>query len=1244
MKKRRLFLMLLAFVLTFTMIFPSIVLFAEESTIIAYENEYTEYNFAEYADEYEDYYYEDYAYVPQAAVLAAEGAVNTARFEGLTRIVVELVEPLAVAPTPENIVISNVLNPLPAAWTMPVADIKSVTASGTTVIISLTDDAFVGEGELRGRMAQNAAVTLPGVAPIAVPRQGMPIMGPTGVGLQGTVTHANARINSPTATRNPGNDLWVDMGNQPNNPNTAGNVGQMRTDHGTDPENWPNSFSRTSLVDLEIHGLIFVVDFPDARAEDNTGRVSWPLDTPPVDWYNFYDGQRLMTAEQYFGWRAHFSQAYLEETSFGNINSSFTLIRNSERADGIYRMLHSLYPTSWYLPGGIIFERDRQAGVDMSDLYAIYPWLATNPPGWNGYAFGRGLVAAQSVFQGTQFGIGHPSLISAMRRDFDAYMAALPADDFRRQPGFQFHTYDAIAVENAPGITFGTGNPGGNVWGRQMGFRGEEDTPGLTPGAFITPGFGYALRFNTTTGQDSFERWKFKHHIHELYHQIGFSDNYSEGQVHGPANGNQDPYTGQFSQSYPVGPFHLMGLINIPSPDMFANLKWRNGWFTSDQIVGLNTPGTHRVEITPVETQGGTKFILIPHPQQRGVYLGAELRGGRIGVNDNHRFFTSTDWHYPSTNPNMYICAVTGQNANQLSVRSTIRDRRMGSRNAPGLLIHVTNANRSGVNTPTVVRDVIPRNPETQHERAHGGYFDRQLYGSVLGAYSGIFEHHVPEWGVTFRVDPNHQFALGPDLPGSAHMRPAYYIENNPMPVYVTIVEPTDQDRQVVLYDAQFICMNSIQFRTSHDLRMHTHHSNNFSFTVRKDGQVVAGRTAPAVAAGSIVNAGGVRVIQVTSNTIRLGFFGVAPGANNTPGPGNINRSPFTFEDITGQSGATVTVQFSPGNDHRQVMLMQGPEAVVAPSRTVVPGSVGIVTLSDARFVSPSRIVARSDRDLGGFTFGNVGRTAIRITRPDGTVVQPNQFISPNASLFNMGSVFPGALNMPDGFHVFPAAYDPVHNELHINLLATGAAAPFANLDETIGVTIEIIEPVSNYAHNRAGLVGGAPGPHNVPAARWLHQVSMSIGAEPAETQVARLSGFFNGRIPTGAAERATLGVVGGHRGTVVRTMLDISIEGSGNLTEADLSIFDPLTGVSTPLADWLALFCADAGWAGYSSERADFPMLGDDLIFELDTSDVNAEGIYQYVITFKNPVTGVEWATLKGTFAVNMDYPILNA
>jgi len=1216
MKKKKLISMLLAFALAFTMIIPTIAMFADEyveNESDRHEDDYKEYDLGDQVNEIE-YEYKECEYEINEIAASSELEI-TARFEGLTRIVVELIEPLDAAPTPGNVVISNALNPVPAPWVIPEAEIKSVVTNGTTIIISLTDNAFVGEGELRGRMAQNAVIMMPGFeAPVVIPRQGMPVMGSTGVGLQGTVQHANPN-------RNAGNDLWIDMGT--NVTTNAVGYAQHRVDHGPDPANWPNALSRMSLVDVDVHTLIFVVDFPDARAEDNTGINAWPIDAEPVDWYNFYNGERLMTAEQIFGWRSRFSEDWLVEASFGNINKSFTPIFNSEREDGIYRMPHSLYPTSWYLPGGIIFERDRQAGVDMSDLFALYPWLETNPPGWLGYAFGRGMPGAQGTIQNNVHGWAQPALVDAMRRDLDTYLAALPNDDPRVQPDFRFTSWDGAAVENAPGITFGTANQGGNNWGVQMGFR-REAIGGTAQGR--APSFGYFMTFNTTTGQDSYERWKFKHFVHELYHRMGFSDNYSEGQVHGPASGTMDPYTGQFSQSYPVGPFHLMGLINIPSPDAFANLKWRNGWFRDDQVVGLNTVGTHHVELTPVETEGGTKLVIIPHPTDRGVYLSAELRGGRIGANDNFRFFTSTDWHYPSGNAE----------ADALSVRSTIRDRRMGSRNAPGVLIHITNANRGGTNTPTVVRDVLPRNPETQHERAHGGYFDRQLYASLLGPYSGIFEHELPEWGVTFSVDKNYEFAMGQDLPGSSLMRPAYYKANNPMMLTVTIVAPTVEDRTVRLYDAQFIDMNSIQFRTSHDLRGHTHHSNFFSFTVRKDGEVVAGRTNPAVAGGSIVNAGGVRVIQVTSNTIRLGFFGTAPGASNTPGLGNVNRGPFTLDDITGRSNANVTVQFSPPAGDRGLMLMQGPEATVTPSRTVTNDNVGVVTLSDVRFVSPSRIVATSDRDLGGFTFGNVGRTAIRITRPDGTIIQPNQFIAPATSLFNMGSVFPGALNMPDGFHVFPAAFDPVNNELHINLLATGAATPFTNLDQTIGVTVEIIEPVSNFAHNRGSIPGGSPTPPNVPVARWNHQVNMSIGAEPAEAQVARLSGFFSGLVNTDEKERATLNIIGGHVGTVVRTELDIEISGTGSLTKDDLNIFDPLTGISTPLTEWLALFCEDNGWLGYSRYRADFPMLGDDLIFELDTTGFSAEGIYEYSINFRNPVTGTVWASLEGTFGVS--------
>jgi hypothetical protein len=1040
----------------------------------------------------------------EADGLLSAASLVGARFEGLTRIVVELDAPLS-AITKADVKIDNILSignaADPGYWRVPETDIKSVAVSGNEVVISLADYAFFGQGILRGKMAKDACVAIGAGSPVALPRQGASL-----ASVANRITRANANPASG------GNNTWHDLGG-----------GNHRVDAGTDQANWVNELNRYSLVGMPCHMLFIVFDFPDAKAESNTGITASPGSTP-TDRYNYVRGERLSTAKHYYDWLSTGSKSFLSAISFNNINVTWTLVENSAPSSlGVYRLPYSLYPNRDYLPGGDVYEADKRAGKDMSNLYALYPWLATNPDNWAGYAFDRGGSTAN--WTSATYGIG--SLAAVVRPDLDAMLAKLPEGAPGTATGPRFTGVYYAVVENAPGISYGTSNSGGGNLAVNLGYS-------------ATGARGYALQWNSYMGADSYGAFKWKHLTHELAHQFGVTDYYLEGM-------QPDPYVGSIDTHFGVGGFDHQGYITNHSPDLFGWMKWKFGWFRDDQSVVISDDGTYTVELTPMNTEAGTKIIVIPG-EQRGVVFVIEYRGGYTGADDIKRLENSTDPFDPS-----------GALSNGESLKWYIqKSTRFGTENSPGILMYETNGNYSGTGAMhTRVIDLMPRsldNSEGYGPKSTSGWYATTLMDSLLGPASDKYVYADAAYGISVSLDTK--------LVGDA------YMENSPVTVTVKKTTPPDKDRAPVLFNAAFIDQNTIQFQASMDMRTVGRAAN---WQILRNGQALA----------AVFN-------QTTSNTVRLTVSGSAAA-----GP------PFTMADITGSPGAaTVTVKFNPTGSAGYQYLPSDP-VTVGPSPNIKSvDDIGVVTLSNVRFTSATTFVAVADKDLSGFSQASA-RSALRVTKPDGTVLTSAQVT---------GASFARASRI---------------------LTVTLASGVFADLSSTVGATVELIAPVSNFGHN----VGG-----NALIHRWYHDVTVNKTDKAASSLVASVSGGFEGMYFEKAQNQIVpFNIIGG-TAAGIRTKFDLDIRDgknkSVNVSGFGLFVYNRITGESTPLATWLASFNAAAGFPGYNGID-EFPMTTNMSLMLLFIPPSGAKGNYTYTLTLSSPTDLGLWASIKGGFSV---------
>lgn len=124
-----------------------------------------------------------------------------------------------------------------------------------------------------------------------------------------------------------------------------------------------------------------------------------------------------------------------------------------------------------------------------------------------------------------------------------------------------------------------------------------------------------------TAGNDMF-RWGALWFVHELGHLFGLPDTYLyETKIRGQ----------EVNRFFYVGGWDMMGNIGGHSSDFFSWHKLKLRWLSDQQVIKVANPVRHSIhQLTPVETPGGVKLLVIP-TGLRTAYV-AELRSG-AGVN-----------------------------------------------------------------------------------------------------------------------------------------------------------------------------------------------------------------------------------------------------------------------------------------------------------------------------------------------------------------------------------------------------------------------------------------------------------------------------------------------------------------------------------------------------------------------------------------------------------------------------------
>ncbi len=137
---------------------------------------------------------------------------------------------------------------------------------------------------------------------------------------------------------------------------------------------------------------------------------------------------------------------------------------------------------------------------------------------------------------------------------------------------------------------------------------------GYGPAFGANPGQGYTadgkVFSNGVTSGADLPSWGFLWLNHESGHTMGLPDLYAY----------QFDISNYDDQHRFAGGFGLMGFIGGSAPELFAFERWQLGWLDDEQII-CQTEGAQTVSITPIETVGGIKAVMIPVSESKVVVV-----------------------------------------------------------------------------------------------------------------------------------------------------------------------------------------------------------------------------------------------------------------------------------------------------------------------------------------------------------------------------------------------------------------------------------------------------------------------------------------------------------------------------------------------------------------------------------------------------------------------------------------------
>ena len=177
-------------------------------------------------------------------------------------------------------------------------------------------------------------------------------------------------------------------------------------------------------------------------------------------------------------------------------------------------------------------------------------------------------------------------------RSYDGHLAFIQEAVTLADADVDFSTADSVIVLVPPeasaipyGPAFGA-SPGGGYFA-----DGKTFANGATSGADL-PGWGsYWLN-------------------HETGHMMGLPDLYAY-----QYDPNNYPDQHRF-----VGDFSLMGFIDGSAPGFFAFERWQLSWLDDEQIICQMT-SDQTTTLTPIETQGGIKAVIVPISESKALVV-----------------------------------------------------------------------------------------------------------------------------------------------------------------------------------------------------------------------------------------------------------------------------------------------------------------------------------------------------------------------------------------------------------------------------------------------------------------------------------------------------------------------------------------------------------------------------------------------------------------------------------------------
>jgi len=312
----------------------------------------------------------------------------------------------------------------------------------------------------------------------------------------------------------------------------------------------------------------------------------------------------------------------------------------------------------------------------------------------------------------------------------------LVKDDLKEQADNRDVLY-VVAVENFDEISYGPTDVHG----------GKLSEIGLN-------GYGALVRI----GQDSYSAFKKKAFIHELGHDLGLPDLYTEGDT-----SQIDAFSGSIDGYPGIGYWGIMSNINSPSHDFLGYEKWQFGWIRNDQVDIITEDGETTHELTASSVKGGSKLIAIPGDTKGVTYIIEYKRAAGVEVPP-----------YKENSKPEFV--------------------------NEGVLIYKIDANNQSMQSPITVVNLHQTDPLAEPQEAAYNALNK----SVLGAKSGIYIYEDKAAGIVISVDP--ESSLPEDI-------------SAPYAVTVKKSTPSDEERKPVLSDAHFLDFTTIECLTKYDLR-----------------------------------------------------------------------------------------------------------------------------------------------------------------------------------------------------------------------------------------------------------------------------------------------------------------------------------------------------------------------------------------------------------------------------------------